>query len=85
MHCLQLSGKSPRTPPGIVEQGEVVCQEKLYHAVFDILLVSFFPLSTESTKPVFNFYWNCFPHEVCLVENIMRSSYFSFVISEFFT
>lgn len=42
--CLQLSGKSPQTPHDVVEQGEVVCQEKLYHAVFDVLLVSFFSL-----------------------------------------
>lgn len=71
MSCLQLSGKSPQTPPDVVEQGEVVCQEKLYHAVFDILLVSVFPSSTESTLPVFYFYWNSFLHEVCLVENFI--------------
>ncbi|KAK7318140.1 hypothetical protein RJT34_02838 [Clitoria ternatea] len=53
---IDLSGKSPQTPHDVVEQGEVVCQEKLYHAVFDILLVSFFPLKTESTSPVFYFF-----------------------------
>ncbi|KAK7318136.1 hypothetical protein RJT34_02834 [Clitoria ternatea] len=41
---IDLSGKSPQTPHDVVDQGEVVCQEKLYRAVFDILLVSFFPL-----------------------------------------
>lgn len=35
---IDLSGKSPQTPHDVVEQGEVVCQEKLYHAAFDVLL-----------------------------------------------
>lgn len=38
----QLSVKSPQTPADGAEQGDVVCQEKLTHAVFDVQSVSFF-------------------------------------------
>lgn len=50
----QLSVKSPQTPADGAEQGDVVCQEKLNHAVFDVQSVSlflelmiFFPLFSE--------------------------------------
>ncbi|KAK2647277.1 hypothetical protein Ddye_014766 [Dipteronia dyeriana] len=35
---IDLSVKSPQTPAGAVEQGDVVCQENLSHAVFDVLM-----------------------------------------------
>lgn len=36
----------------------------------------FFPSSTESTSPVFYFYWNSFPHDICSVENIIWKNKF---------
>ncbi|KAJ6677795.1 hypothetical protein OIU85_008381 [Salix viminalis] len=37
---IDLSVKSPQTSTDAAEQGDVVCQGKLCHAVFDVVLVS---------------------------------------------
>ena len=48
----QLSVKSPQTPADGAEQGDVVCQEKLIHAVYDVQSVSLF-LELMISPPLF--------------------------------
>lgn len=84
MLSLQLSGKSPHTPHGIVEQGEVVCQEKTISCSFWYSVGIFFSPHHLRALPLCFISTGILSHtKYTLVENITWSSYFPFVFHDF--